>query len=74
MMIVFIFINSMQTGVRKQKMPALISTIMNFLDIHGIDNKSGDFSLNVLENKILEKNVSSYYLLPWQQSFQHHVW
>ena len=36
-------------------MPALISTIENFLDIHGKATKSDDFSSNVLEKKVMEK-------------------
>ena len=32
-------------------MPALISTIENFFEIHGTVTKSGDFSSNLLENK-----------------------
>ena len=36
------------------EVPALISTI----DVHGIVTKSGEFSQNILENKIREKIVS----------------
>ena len=32
-------------------MPALISTIDNFLDIYGIGTKSGEFSPYLLENE-----------------------
>ena len=50
--------------------PALISTIENFLDIHGTANRSGDFTPNLLESKILEKKSrQGYHLLPWQHSF-----
>ena len=46
---------------------AVISTIENFLGIHGIATKSGEFYPNLLENKILGKNfVKDVNLLPWQ--------
>ena len=35
-------------------MPALDSTIENYFKIHGMAIKSGDFSPNLLENKILK--------------------
>ena len=38
-----------------QKVPALISTIENFLDIHAKATKPDNFSPNVLENKVIEK-------------------
>ena len=38
-----------------QKVPALISTIENFLDIHAKAAKSGNLFPNVLENKVIEK-------------------
>ena len=37
-----------------RKVPALISTIENFLDIHGKATKSGDFSPNSSKKKIVE--------------------
>ena len=52
---------------RGQKVPMLILTIENFLDIHGIATKSSDFPRDLLGNKILEKKLSQgYHLLPWQ--------
>ena len=40
-------------------MPTLISTIENFLDIHGIAKKSDDFSPNLQEKLILLKTFES---------------
>ena len=41
----------------------MISTIENFLDVHGVATKSSDFSPNLLENWILEKLLQGYHLL-----------
>ena len=50
---------------------ALISTITNFLDVHGKATISGDFSPNLLENKLLcvKCFCQWYYWLLWQHSF-----
>ena len=49
---------------------ALILIIKNFLDSHGIATKSGEcLFLNLLENDILEKNVSRVLLVAMATPF-----
>ena len=43
----------------RRKVPTLISTIENFLDIQDKATKSGDFSSNLLENRIMEKRLAN---------------
>ena len=53
-------------------MPALISTIENFLDIHGIATKSGNVSPNLLENKIPKKVLARISLVAYDQIIRRH--
>ena len=51
-------------------MLALVLIIENFLDSHGIATKSGEcLFLNLLENDILEKNVSGVLLVAMATQF-----